>query len=47
MPQPALYVGISAEGWQSNPYYSWLDVPRKLNPGNIQVAPPYGRRCGA
>jgi Protein of unknown function (DUF3160) len=41
--QRALYDGISAEGWHSNLYTSWLDFLRKLNPdqGNTQVAPAF------
>ncbi len=41
--QRALYDGISAEGWHSNLYTSWLDFLRKLNPdpGNTKVAPAF------
>ncbi|MDB5048239.1 MAG: hypothetical protein JWO30_1310 [Fibrobacteres bacterium] len=41
--QRALYDGISAEGWQSNMYTSWLGFLRKLNPaeGNTKVAPAF------
>ncbi|HKP95361.1 MAG TPA: DUF3160 domain-containing protein, partial [Fibrobacteria bacterium] len=41
--QRALYDRISAEGWQSNMYTSWLGFLRELNPpqGNLKVSPAF------